>query len=382
MMDSIPALIEKTFPMPGRFRSSLPAQVAELSRLLTAGRGDRALSYLSRPHFLAAYLRYFLPWNLCRLCLLLPELELGLSDGDTITDLGCGTLTLVSALWISRPELRDLALEFRCIDRCAPALEAGKKFFTALAGNSPWKIHLIREDINVRRKNDTNRKEKPSTLVCAVNMLNEVYDNAPHNNTKEMERMAANIARIMHGHAAASASILIVEPGVPRSGQFISMLRSAFCEMGRPPIAPCTHTAACPFPGGKKRWCHFAYETSNLWFGDVPKELHRLSAAAGLPKERLVLSYLLAGPAMTDNAVQTGQKRARTSQAVRVISDAFPLPNNRFGRYCCSQQGLILLTGERNSIEKTVSGSVVIPVFAEKAQRDAKSGALIAEVKK
>ena len=67
LMDGIPALIEKTFPLPGRFRSALPSDVAELSRLLTSGRGERGLSYLGRPNLLSAYLRYFLPWNLYRL---------------------------------------------------------------------------------------------------------------------------------------------------------------------------------------------------------------------------------------------------------------------------------------------------------------------------
>jgi hypothetical protein len=370
LLESIPLLIEKTFPMPGRFRAKLPLHVADLSRLLTSGRGDRSLSYLSRPCFLSAYLRYFFPWNLRRLCLLLPGIDIALSDGALITDLGSGPLTFVTALWISRPELRDVPLEFSCIDRSSPALEAGKKFFDALSGGSPWKIRLIRSTVDARAKAGLNRKGKPSALVCACNVFNEIYEDLPHNDSEGIARMAAACARIMHGCAASQAFILTVEPGVPRSGQFISLLRSAFLEIGRPPLSPCLHIGACPFPGGKKCWCHFAFETN-----DAPKELLRLSAAARIPKDRLVLSYLLAGPV-------TGHYTVHASNVARVISDAFPLPNNRFGRYCCSEKGLVLLTGEKSGIEKISSGSLVTPLFPADKQRDAKSGALIAEVKK
>ena len=355
--------------MPGRFRGALPSQVAELSRLLTGARGDRSLSYLSRPNFLSAYLRYFLPWNLYRLCLLLPGLDLALSAGDTIVDLGSGPLTLVSALWIARPDLRGLPLEFYCIDRCAPALEAGKKFFAAIADNSPWKIHAVREDINIR-KADVTRKRKAAALVCAVNIFNETYEDLSHNNTEGLKHMAAKIAQIMHGCASEDAFILTVEPGVPQSGRFITFLRSAFLELDRPPLSPCPHTETCPFSGGKKRWCHFAFETT-----DAPKDLHRLSSAAGIPKERLVLSFLLTGAVSPQTApsAKTGQ------QGVRIISDAFPLPDSRYGRYGCSARGLVLLAGEKNRVEKIVSGSLITPVFAAD-KRDAKSGALLVEV--
>jgi len=368
ILGSVPALIEKTFPMPGRFRGKLPSQVAELSRLLTGARGDRSLSYLSRPNLLSAYLRYFLPWNLYRLCHLLSGLDIALRAGDTIVDLGSGPLTFVSALWIAYPDLRGIPLEFNCIDRCAPALEAGKIFFTAIAGNSQWKINLVREDINIR-KTDVTRKRKTASLVCAVNMFNEIYENLPHNNAEGLRRMAANIAAAMHSYASADACILTVEPGVPQSGRFISFLRGAFLELGRPPLSPCPHTETCPFSGGKKRWCHFAFETT-----DAPKDLHRLSSAAGIPKERLVLSFLLTGAVSPKAApsAKTGQQR------VRIISDAFPLPDNRFGRYGCSAQGLVLLAGEKSRIEKIVSGSLITPVFAAN-RRDEKSGALLAE---
>jgi len=382
LLDSIPALIEKTFPIPARFRGKLPSDIAELSRLLTNRRGDRALSYLTRPNFLSAYLYYFLPWNLYRLCVLLPTLNLKLSSGDTITDIGCGPLTFTLALWIAQPQLRNIPLEINCIDRSSPALEAGKKIFTALCNTekekNPWKINLIKEDIDFRKTN-TARKRKQASLVCAINIFNEVYEKLSHNNTEGLRHAAANAALLMHNEALQDASILTVEPGVPQSGRFVSLLRNELIKLNRPPASPCTHKTACPFMDGptktvkgrnwidtKKRWCHFAFETNN-----APGELHRLSAAAKLPKARLVLSFLFT----------EAKESVKKGEYARVISDAFPLADNRFGRYGCSPEGLVLITGERRRIEELNSYSVVpfTSVHGANEQIDKKSGALILE---
>ncbi|MCL2804888.1 MAG: small ribosomal subunit Rsm22 family protein [Treponema sp.] len=370
ILNSIPSLIEKTFPVPARFRASLPSQVAELSRLLTNSRGERSLSYLSRPGYLSAYLHYFLPWNLYRLCLLLPTLEIKLSAGNTITDLGCGPLTFVSALWITRPDLRAVPLEFNCIDRVPAALEAGKKFFNALADseNIPWKINLVKKEINIQ-KSALKQKFGQSSLVCAVNIFNEIYESIPHSNTEKLRRLAANAAQFMHNEAAENASILAVEPGVPQSGKFISYLRAAFMELGRFPAAPCPHTAACPLLPAK--WCHFGFEAE-----DAPKDLRRLSAAAKIPKERLVFSFLLTG---AEN---------KKSEDIRVLSDAFPLPNCRealplgkAGRYGCSAQGLVLLAGEKTRVDNLKAYSLISYNNFVKQGIDKKSGALILELK-
>ena len=375
ILQSIPALINKIFPIPARFRSALPSNIAELSRLLTNNRGERALSYMGRPNFLSAYLHYFLPWNLYRLCLLLPKLELNLSPGDVITDLGCGPLTFTSALWISRPDLRNTPLEFNCVDRSSPALDAGKKFFNALCStvekDCPWKIHFIHGDIDIRKR-DSARKRKSASLVCAINIFNEVYERLPHSNTEGLKRIAQDCAKFMHNEAANGASFLTVEPGVPQSGRFISFLRTAFMELERLPIAPCTHASTCPLlpkQSGKQRWCHFAFNTA-----ETPNELRRLSAAAGIPKERLVFSFLHAGAASNNEKTPKEEK-------IRIISDAFPLPDNLFGRYGCSAQGLVLLTGSKNRIDKLTSlGCLAASMYAITGEYDKKSGACILEL--
>jgi hypothetical protein len=108
-----------------------------------------------------------------------------------------------------------------------------------------------------------------------------------------------------------------------------------------------------------------------------------LSKAAGLSKERAVLSFLLAGAAAAGsadplNAMEKGPTAG--SLAVRIISDAFSLPGNRFGRYGCSVRGLVLTVGEKTVVEKIASGSLVDLVLKSPEQRDGKSGALIAEL--
>ncbi|MDR2597508.1 MAG: rRNA methyltransferase [Treponema sp.] len=358
------ALIKENFPVPGRFRSALPSQIAELSGLLTNNKGERPLSYLTRPNFLSAYMHYFLPWNIYRLCILLQSINLSLSAGNSVTDLGSGPLTFASALWIARPDLRSVPLEINCIDRSAPALEAGNKFFNALRSStdtgSTWKINLIRDDVDIRR---ISYKGNLSSLVCAVNFFNEIYGSLPHSNTEKLKHIADNAARLMVSMALKNGSVLTVEPGVPQSGRFVSLLRTAFMRTGMQPLSPCTHTSVCPFSGNKKRWCHFAYESF-----DTPNELQLLSAAADLPKERLVFSYLL-----------TAAKKNNTQNKLRIISDAFKLPQNRFGRYGCCSAGLVLLAGERKRIEDIFCGSLVTMTSDFKG-RDGKSGALIMEV--
>ena len=348
---------------------------------MTNKRGDRSLSYLNRPNYLSAYIYYFLPWNLYRLCLLLPTIKLTLSSGDIITDLGCGPLTFASALWIACPQTRSLTLEFNCIDRSSPILEAGRKFFTALCNNTngnsgvkniPWKINIIKEDIDFRKTNAAKKRKKAS-LVCAINIFNEVYENLSHNNTEALRCVADNAAMIMCNEALQNALILTVEPGVPQSGKFISLLRDKLLEMGHSPLTPCTHLSACPYltthnkPDGGRKWCHFAFDTAK-----APKELHSLSYAAKLPKERLTFSFLLTGKSRENTSI--------TNTDIRIISDAFPLPDKLFGRYGCSTQGLILLTGEKSRIEKLASLNIAAN-YTLNGQKDAKSGALIAEIK-
>jgi hypothetical protein len=375
----------------------LGRDVAELSRLFTSGRGERNQSYLGTAPVLSAYLRYFLPWNLYRLCRLLPALPLNLSAGDALTDLGSGPLTLPLALWISRPELRSLPLEFRCLDRTGPILDAGVKLFHALAGpDSPWTIKTIRGSLGERIYG------KPARLVTAVYLYNELFWDIPPGNQGKLLSLTERQGRLLAALAGETGSILVVEPGIPRSGEFLTALRSSLLAGGYSPLAPCPHSGPCPCPGGgrggdKAKWCHFAFDTSG-----VPEELNRLSLAAGIPKERAVLSFLLAGPPaeppktigppFPPEPPKTSPPSAeRTPLPVRIVSDPFPIPSLTrgpgasggeaplSGRYGCSARGLILVKEGRGDREKRMTGDLLEISLSPTEKRDPKSGALIGE---
>jgi hypothetical protein len=382
LMDRLLEGVERTFPIPGRFRSALIPNVAELSRLLTSGRGERRESYLGSDPLLAAYLRYFLPWNVYRLARLLPSLDLSLGAGASVTDLGSGPLTFPMALWISRPDLRALPLEFRCLDRAAPALRAGKLLFEALVGkDSPWKIRTIHASLG-----DPIRFPRAG-LVSAVNLFNELFWKLPRTDHGSLSAFAERQARLLSSLCLETGSVLVLEPGVPRCGEFLSLLRGAFAAKGRFPRAPCDHAGPCPLPGlspaapggsgPEAKWCHFAFDTA-----DAPPGLRRLSEAALIPKERSALSFLLTGPlanaptaALSPTA---GPPEAAGALRARVISDAFPLDRG-FGRYACSIRGLALARGTKEAMEELRSGTLKTFAVMTPEQRDRKSGALLIE---
>jgi hypothetical protein len=354
--------------------------VAELSRLLTSGRGERRLSYLNRPDLLAAYLRCFLPWNVYRLSRLLPALPLDGVSG--VTDLGSGPLTLPISLWIARPDLRGRRIDFLCADRSGPALEAGKKLFAALnsawpapAGartearaGQPWLIRTLRGDIH------DLRPSPGASLITAVQVFNESGEASPADR-EALGRRAEREARFLAGLAPPGAGILVMEPGTPQPAAFIAELRGALLRRGRPPLAPCPHGGDCPFPGGplrgeKQKWCHFAFDTE-----DAPPALRRLSASAGLPKERAVLSFLYAG-----GVAPEGPDSPAPDFPVRILSDSFPVksagPPLR-GRYACSSAGAALVTGSPRRMDSLPSGTLLRLPPQPARRRDPKSGALL-----
>ena len=373
-LEELPRLIDQVFPLPRRFRVNLPRDVAELSRLLTRSRGERTNAYLSTKGLLSAYLRYFLPWNCYRLCRLLPGLPLRFTAGEGITDLGSGPLTLVLALWIARPDLRPLPLEFRCLDRSAAALDAGKGLFHALAGASPWMIKTIHAPLGAPIYGPKAR------LVSALHVFNERFEGIPQADTRALQQAADKTSRLLSSLVTASGSILVLEPGVPWSGEWIAALRKALLTRGQKSYTPCPHHGVCPCPGGKAKWCHFTFDTE-----DAPSVLHTLSTAAGLPKERAAVSFLLTGPA---GKKQEFPQEEEQTLPVRILSDRFPVPyrskmqegdQNQYGRYGCSARGLVLVI-EQGSKHSTKSGELVMLTLGSPEKRDPKTGALIAEI--
>jgi hypothetical protein len=370
-------LIDRTFPLQKRYAAVLPKNIAELSRLLTKNRGERRGGYMGEAALLGAYLRYFLPWNVFRLSRLLPALFPAggaAPDKKTIVDFGSGPLTLPLALWINFPQIRDSDIRFFCVDQNGAALDAGKKLFLALAGeNSGWTIKTIRSTLGAKIA------APGADLVCALNVCNELVQNIDQGDTSKLSERAKHFSFFLEKHLSAAGKILIMEPGVPRSAQFLHYVRNYLLEKNFFIKAPCPSAGRCSMPGGRKgqKWCHFTFGTE-----DAPLPLHKLSALAGLPKEKATLSFLFAekpsAPAEKNQTEKTPPPKSHLN--IRVISDSFPLEENRWGRYACSEKELTLLRGEKKSIEKYVSGDFIQTAFPQKDSRDKKSGALIVDI--
>jgi hypothetical protein len=391
----IPHIIDKIAPVPARFRRDLSKNIRDLSELLTSGRQSLSGKYLGNPAHFSAYLRYFLPWNLFRLCKLFADGEgnpatAALFTGAdplftgaapdkplVITDLGSGPLTLPVALWIALPALREKNIEFRCFDINRHILKTGEQLFAKIveknAGKgkvNQWKIKTIASSLTEARV------EKKSTLVTAVNVYNELYWKLNAADTDALVAFADGEAARLASFCGSDGAVLIVEPGIPRSGTFIAHIRDRFIERGFSIDAPCTHHAECPMETSKvhrhsAKWCHFTFSAD-----DAPASLRHLSEAAHLSKEDGALSFLLARRTQRSAELAPAPSRTAALLPARITSGAFPLPDMRYARYACSEKGLILLTGSREEIGLRQSGSTVSVSVTGAEPRDKKSGAL------
>ncbi|MDR1229820.1 MAG: small ribosomal subunit Rsm22 family protein [Spirochaetaceae bacterium] len=396
----IPRIIDEIAPVPARFRKDLSKNIRDLSELLTSGRQSLSGKYLGSPAHFSAYLRYFLPWNLFRLCklfsggggaqsggLFAEAAPFLFADGAgspdapiVITDLGSGPLTLPVALWISMPALRDKNIEFRCFDINRHILKTGEQLFERVAGASTktgagrgnrgqWKIKTVASSLTEARA------EKKSTLVTAVNVYNELYWKLNAADTDALAAFVDGEAARLASFCGANGAVLIVEPGIPRSGTFIAHIRNSFIERGFSIDAPCTHHADCPMETSKvqrhsAKWCHFTFSAD-----DAPATLRNLSRTVRLPKEDGVLSFLLA-----HRGEPAPSRTTAPAVPVRITSGAFPLPDMRYARYGCCEKGLVLLAGTREETGPRQSGSTVLVPLTGTEPRDKKSGALIARI--
>ena len=94
-------------------------------------------------------------WNLIRLTKLFSNINfdsVNLSDGDFCLDIGSGPLTVVTALWLTRPELRSKKITWYCLDISKEVLSLGENIFLSVAAKTlsdseeelPWKIIRVK----------------------------------------------------------------------------------------------------------------------------------------------------------------------------------------------------------------------------------------------
>jgi hypothetical protein len=189
-----------------------------------------------------------------------------------------------------------------------------------------------------------------------INVANEMAGPGREPLAERMERLAGQLVDTL----SPGGRLLLVEPGTRLGWRCLTGLREALVEMGLGLEAPCPHPHPCPLSEGRVRaWCHFTTEPQG-----APSWLTALSARAGLPKERLSLSFLLA---------RAGEV-APLARTARVVSGAFALtdvPGSAV--YACSGQGLLVLVSPQRRPPR--SGDLLPVVVPSGAPVDAKSGA-------
>lgn len=372
-------VVQGVKPLNSKQLQQLPDNIRDLSHQLTDDRASRRLGYMNENVQLSAYVRYYTWWNLIRLTRLfsnLSENAFPQKDGVCL-DLGSGPLTVVTALWLARPELRKLKLTWYCLDVSSNSMALGEDVYlsvVARSGEDPWKV------IRVKGSFGTSLKQRADFITCAnmFNELDQASDMPPEYQTKKYFDQLRN-------YASKDCKYILIEPGVPKASRTLSLLRERFIKAGNNVIAPCPHEENCPmngfkaYTGSQNKWCNFAFSTEN-----APKKLQNLSEKAKLPKERATLSFIAIVPVN-----KTSAENAEEGQQVliRIASDPFRMPENKTGYYGCSKLGLTLVTvnkrfdmenPEENNILSSgdlIEVKIKTPDFS-KLPRDEKSGAV------
>jgi len=364
VLNNFDAVLQSVRPLNSKQRLQLPHNIRDLSHQLTDQRGDRKMTYMNDKVLLSAYANYFVWWNLVRQTKLLTGLPSSSfpKNNSVCLDLGSGPLTFVTALWIARPELRNLNLTWYCLDLSQNTLALGEEIYLSVASRLPpsdekaapyWKI------IRVKGSLSTHIKEK-ADFISSANMINELEQTGEY----PPEYWAKKYFGEISSFAKKDAAYLLIEPGVPKAARMLSLFRERFISEGFDINGPCTHCASCAmngfkaFTGSSGKWCNFAFSTE-----DAPEKLAKLSESAKLPKERAVLSFL--------SVSKFGEKCKADS--IRIISDPMRLPERVSGYYGCSEEGLVLVK-TRKALK---SGDIISVKKNPGGPRDEKTGAIV-----
>ena len=376
IIEDFDKLVQGVRPLNSRQLQQLPQDIRSLSHQMTDTRSERRLGYMNENAQLSSYVRYFTWWNLVRLTRLFSNLpDESFPQGDCIClDLGSGPLTVVTALFLARPELRDFKLTWYCLDVSANSMALGEDIFLSVCAKlnkQPWQI------IRVKGSFGTSIKQKVSFITCA-NMFNELDQASDMPPEFKVKKYYDQLVR----YGEQQARFLLIEPGVPKAARTLSLLRDRFIKSGSSIIAPCPHLKECPmsgfgaYTGSKNKWCNFAFETAG-----APDKLLKLSERAKLPKERATLSFI----SVSKNAAVPVPVEAQQPQ-IRITSDEFRLPNYMSGFYACTECGLALVeVPSQNNTRlpkppfRPVSGDLieVKKITPDSLPKDEKSGGYI-----
>ena len=382
VIEDFDKLVQQIRPLNSRQLQQLPQNIRSLSHQMTDNRAERRLGYMNENAQLSSYVRYFTWWNLIRLTRLfsnLPE-EAFPKEDSVCLDLGSGPLTVVTALFLARPELRKLKLTWYCLDVSAASMAFGEDIYLSVCAKLnavPWQI------IRVKGSFGEALKQKAAFITCA-NMFNELDQATDMPPEFKVKKYYEQLIR----YSLKDARFLLIEPGVPKASRTLTLLRERFIKDGYAIAAPCSHSGECPmsgfkaYTGSKNKWCNFAFSTQEEGAG-IPERLAKLSKAAKLPKDRATLSFICAVPVRPLRPLRQAQG---PQEDIRITSDELRLPNYMSGFYACTELGLALveLPSQNNTRLpkppfRPQSGDLieVKKITPESQPKDQKSGAII-----
>mgnify|MGYP003500457810 FL=1 len=227
IIETFDEIVQRVKPLNSKQLYRMPETIKELSHLLTDDRNSRRAGYMNDVPTLSAYIRYFMWWNLVRLSPLFAGFETNpqtkqvfqnLPENPVFLDLGSGPLTVPIALWLACPSLRSKKLTFYCLDTSQNALSFGEELFLSIVAKTykatpeqvEWNIIRVKGEIG------TEIRKKADFITCG-NMFNELY----WNTSKPLEEISKNYTNLLLSYGNEKTSVLVIEPGVPRSGRFI-----------------------------------------------------------------------------------------------------------------------------------------------------------------
>ena len=340
VIEDFDKLVQQIRPLNSRQLQQLPQNIRSLSHQMTDNRAERRLGYMNENSQLSSYVRYFTWWNLVRLTRLfsnLPESAFPKEDSVCL-DLGSGPMTVVTALFLARPELRKLKLTWYCLDVSAASMAFGEDIYLSVCAKlneQPWQI------IRVKGSFGEALKQKAAFITCA-NMFNELDQATDMPPEFKVKKYYEQLMR----YSQKDSRFLLIEPGVPKAARTLSLFRERFIKDGYGIAAPCPHAGECPmsgfkaYTGSKNKWCNFAFSTQEEGAG-IPERLEKLSKAAKLPKDRATLSFICVVPTICP--LRPLRQAQGPQEDIRITSDELRLPNYMSGFYACTEHGLALV---------------------------------------
>lgn len=380
ILNSFLSFIEPVLRLNKKQKGQMIKNVRILFEELTLDRKSKNVDYLSDPTRLSAYIYYYLWWNLYRLVRLFNALKIDIKDGDVVGDFGCGPLTIMMALWISKPHFREKNITFYCVDISSKVIKLGEELFYSLCAFTSGNFNdFKKESVKWRIKKVVGSfgvpiNERLDFLVCA-NLFNEIYWNKIENINIEAKKHSSVMEHYLKDN---TGFILLVEPGLPIGGKIVSSFRTAFLEHDFNVLSPCPHYSICPIHGksfngynvAKNKWCHFSFTTTHC-----PSNLLQFSKNVKLSKKTASLSYLYCSKE---------KGLLEKDKGVIITSNMITLPNGKVGFYACSSKGFLLLQfDEKKSLIKNLTNGSYINLELSKINasfKDRKSGAIIVEL--